>query len=218
MIFSPEEQQLIRSVGTASSLQPGHFLYMEGDRADMLYYLQAGRVRVFQNFPSGREVTLDVVEAGHIVGESAFLPEAFRPTCIQAVNAVRLISFRSADIVPYFQTMPQLALHFLQQCSNTIDRLSLRMQEQCLLDRYGKVASLILDITASDSPDKDTLRGKLPYTHEQIAASLGLSRPTVTAVLREFARRGWVENGYGYVRLLDRPALLRFIEAQKNQA
>lgn len=192
-------------------------IYMQEDLADLIYYIVKGRIRVFQNISSGREVTLDVVEAGHIIGESAFLPKALRPTCIQAINAVHLIGFRAADMIPYFQSEPQLALHFLQQCSNTIDRLSLRVHEQCLLDRYGKVASFILDITATNSPDKDTEDGNLPYTHENIADSLGLSRPTVTQVLRRFEQNGWITCGYGHVKVVDRQALALFVRQQREQ-
>ena len=216
-IFSSDEIAIITQVGTACTFQPGHLIYMEGDPANVIYYLQRGRVRVFQNIASGREVTLDVVEAGHIVGESAFYPNTLRPTCIQAVNEVQAVAFRLADLLPHLQTQPTLMIHLLQQCSSTIDRLCLRHQEQCLLDRYGKVASFILDITASDSPVRDTRHGNLPYTHEHIADSLGLSRPTVTAVLRHFEERGWIRNGYRHVQVTDRPALENFVQQQKDQ-
>ena len=68
-------------------------------------------------------------------------------------------------------------------CSVTMDYLVERMEEQCLLDRYGKVASYILNRTVPDSEDMGTEGGVLPYTHEDLSVSLGLNRSTVTQVL-----------------------------------
>lgn len=216
-VFSAEEKALLEQLGAPLHFQPGEMIYAEGDDAASIYYICRGRVRVFQSIASGREVTLDVVGAGSIIGESAFAAGSTRPTCIQAVNAVQLISIRTADLLPYFSHSPALALHLLQQCSNTIDRLCSRLNEQCLLDRYGKIASFLLDLTVQDSPETGTTGGAIPYTHEHIADSLGLKRSTVTSVLREFAQKGWISAGYRQVAITDRRALELFLEEQKNK-
>lgn len=216
-VFTHQEKRLFAQIGQPLTVQPGHMIYMEGDEADKIYYIKKGRVRVFQSISSGREVNMDVVGAGQIIGESAFGDRKIRPTTIQAVNAVQLIAIPVADMIPYLQKEPTLALHFLQQCSDTMDRLASRLHEQCLLDRYGKVASFILDLTATDSLEKGTVGGILPYTHENIADSLGLSRSTVTAVLRKFEKDGWTESGYGWVKVVNRGALEAFVSSQKDK-
>lgn len=213
-IFSEKERAQLERIGVAVGLQPGEMLYFQGDPADRVFYIKKGRLRVFQVTPSGREVTVDVVEAGHLIGESGLVPESLRPACIQAVNAVQLISVRTEELLRHLAAEPELALHFLQQCSETMDRLAARLYEQCLLDRYGKVASFMLDLTATDSPEKGTVGGILPYTHENIADSLGLNRTTVTGVLSRFENSGWIESGYRWVRVKDRAALEAFVQEQ----
>lgn len=215
-VLTSEEEKLLRNVGITVTVQPGGVIYMKGDRADRVYYILKGRVRIFENLYSGREMTLDVVGAGRMFGESAFVEHSTRPACVQAVNKVTLVSFRMGDVVPYFGTMPGLALHFLQLCSVTMDYLVERMEEQCLLDRYGKVASYILSRTAPASEDMGTEGGVLPYTHEDLSLSLGLNRSTVTQVLKKFQDQGWLERGYGFMRILDRQALEKVVERQKN--
>lgn len=212
--FSPQEIGLLTRLGVCVTIQPGAMLYFEGDPADKIYYILKGRVRVLRSFSNGREVTLDVVEAGHVIGESAFVEGGVRPATVQAVNTVQLISCRPGDLLPHFRTEPELALHFLQQCSNTMDRLAARLHDQCLLDRYGKVASFILDLSATDSPEKGTVGGTIPYTHENLADSLGLSRSTVSTVIKEFENRGWLQIGYRWVKVLDRQALAQFVQTR----
>lgn len=204
-------------IGSPLSLRPGEMLYFRGDAADRVFYIRKGRLRVFQMTRSGREVTLDVVEAGNIIGESAFVPDRARPASIQAVNEVRLLAAPAEALWRELEAQPQLAVRFLRQCSDTMDRLAQRFYEQCLLDRYGKVASFILDLTATDSPEKGTVGGRLPYTHGDIADSLGLNRTTVTGVLRLFEDRGWIENGYGKLYVKDRRALEDFVQEQLDE-
>ncbi len=216
-VFTREEERVLRDMGIVFTVQPGHLVYMKGDPADRVYYILKGRVRIFENLYSGREMTLDVVESGRIFGESAFSPGNLRPACVQAVNKVTLVSFRMADVLPYFRSRAEFALHFLQLCSNTMDHLTARMEEQCLLDRYGKVASFILDVTEQDSVEKGTAGGVIPYTHEDLSVSLGLNRSTVTMVLKEFEKQGCLERGYGYVKVVDRRALEAVVEGQKDR-
>ncbi len=216
-VFTREEERVLRDMGIVFTVQPGHLVYMKGDPADRVYYILKGRVRIFENLYSGREMTLDVVESGRIFGESAFAPGNLRPACVQAVNKVTLVSFRMADVLPYFRSRAEFALHFLQLCSNTMDHLTARMEEQCLLDRYGKVASFILDVTEQDSVEKGTAGGVIPYTHEDLSVSLGLNRSTVTMVLKEFEKQGCLERGYGYVKVVDRRALEAVVEGQKDR-
>lgn len=216
-VFTREEERVLRDMGIVFTVQPGHLVYMKGDPADRVYYILKGRVRIFENLYSGREMTLDVVESGRIFGESAFSPGNLRPACVQAVNKVILVSFRMTDVLPYFRSRAEFALHFLQLCSNTMDHLTARMEEQCLLDRYGKVASFILDVTEQDSVEKGTAGGVIPYTHEDLSVSLGLNRSTVTMVLKEFEKQGCLERGYGYVKVVDRRALEAVVEGQKDR-
>lgn len=216
-VFTREEERVLRDMGIVFTVQPGHLVYMKGDPADRVYYILKGRVRIFENLYSGREMTLDVVESGRIFGESAFAPGNLRPACVQAVNKVTLVSFRMADVLPYFRSRAEFALHFLQLCSNTMDHLTARMEEQCLLDRYGKVASFILDVTEQGSVEKGTAGGVIPYTHEDLSVSLGLNRSTVTMVLKEFEKQGCLERGYGYVKVVDRRALEAVVEGQKDR-
>ncbi len=216
-VFTREEEKILKDIGIGFTVQPGHLIYMKGDPADRVYYILKGRVRIFENLYSGREMTLDVVESGRIFGESAFKPGNTRPACVEAVNKAALVSFRMADVLPYFRMKTEFALHFLQLCSNTMDHLTARMEEQCLLDRFGKVASFILDVTGQDSVEKGTAGGVIPYTHEDLSISLGLNRSTVTAVLKELERDGGLERGYGYLKVKDRSVLEAVVERQKGR-
>ena len=53
--------------------------------------------------------------------------------------------------------------------------------------------------------------GLLHCTHEEIGSSVGVSRVTVSRVLGDFDRRGWVETGYKSLKLRNRQAIADFL-------
>lgn len=142
--------KILKTIGVELTLPAGRFVYMTGENADRVYLILSGRVRVLQLLPSGREFTIDVVKEGYIFGESSFGKSKIRPDCVQAVNEVRLISCKTNELIPYLEKEPKLALYLLRQCSDTMDRLASRLYEQGVLNRYGKVAAYILDVTADE--------------------------------------------------------------------
>ena len=56
------------------------------------------------------------------------------------------------------------------------------------------------------------LSGVIRCTHEEIGSTVGVSRVTVSRVLGEFDRNGWIETGYRSLTLKDRGALERLLD------
>ena len=50
----------------------------------------------------------------------------------------------------------------------------------------------------------------------EMSRHYGVSRVTVSRVLREFARRGFLETGYRSMRILDRGALIDFASQRED--
>ena len=215
--LTKREIEVIGHFGQELELAAGQIVYRKGSPSESLYYIKSGRVRIFDGFSSGREVTVDVIETGHIFGESAFAgceEGTPRPINVMTVTDTVLIRIPVCRLAEAAAKDPQLLLHLLQLCSDSMDRLTRRLEEQCMLDRYGKTASYLLDVTAVQSKEKGTLDGNVPYTHSQLAVALGLNRTTVSEVLKYFDRKRWIFCGYGKVQVTDRAGLEAFVRGQ----
>ena len=55
-------------------------------------------------------------------------------------------------------------------------------------------------------------RNCLPYTHQEIAECVNLSRITVTRILNDFKDKGWVDLKYRKVYILNRQALISQVD------
>lgn len=207
MRIRDEQFGMFEAVGQLLHYRAGELIYMQQDSADILYLIRKGRVRVYLSTESGEEVTLEIVEKGRIFGESSFVQDACRPTTVSAVTDTELVACRLSELGPALCGSWELTSALLQMMSDTCDYLSRLVKRAYLYDRRERLAAFLLEQTAVDNPDKGIVDGALPYTHEDLALVVGLSRVTVTRVLGEFQRQGWVECGYRKIRVRDRDGL-----------
>lgn len=196
-------------VGMKRRYQAKDIIYMQEDDAKYLYLITKGRVRVFDIASNGKEITYDVLDQGRIFGESSFFQNAYRPTTVTAVNDVELILCQLEDLYPYLHESHELTISLLQMMNETCNHVTKLLRWAQTYDRYEKVAAFLLDLTAQDNVHKDIIDGVIPYTHQDIACSTGLSRVTVTKVLNQFAQENYIKIRYGKIKVTDREGLFQ---------
>lgn len=197
--------------GTKIKYHPQDIIYMQEDDANSLYLITKGRVRVYIMNSTGDEVTLEIIEKGRIFGESSFMQNSIRPTTVQAITEVELIACHLNDLYPYLNESKELTISLLQLMSQTCDYLSSLVKKAYTYNRYEKVASFLLEQTITNNPDKDIINDTLPYTHEEIASLVGLSRVTTTKVLNEFANKKYIINEYKKITVINKKALSQLL-------
>ena len=171
--------------GITRTIPPGGLIYMQGE-------------------PSG---TLAVAGAGRLIGDSSFLAQSSRPTTVSAVPEVQLISCTTKSLMPYLMQSEELCLILFQLLTDTCNYLCSQVRRLTLYNRYQKVASFLLDETETPNPDKGIIGSTLPYSHEELAICVGLSRVTVTKILNEFGDAGYIELGYRKITVTGRAGL-----------
>lgn len=196
--------------------QPGETIYMQGDAADSFYLIRRGRVRAFYVTKSGKELTFEIIEKGKIIGESSFLSHSVYPVTIAAVNEVELLSCSLEMLNGSMEESKELMQVMLQLLSRTCNHLIEQLRRVTLYDRYQKIASYLLHETAFPDADRGVTDASIPYTQEELAASLGLNRVTVTRVLNEWKESGVIDTSYRKIRIKDREYLRRLLEAAKG--
>ena len=186
--------------GTKVIYHPHDIIYMQEDDANSLYLILRGRVRVYVMTSSGEEVTLEIIDRGRIFGESSFIQNSSRPTSVEAINEVELIACHLNDLFPYLKESNELTISLLQMMSQTCDYLSAMVKRAYTYNRYEKVASFLLE-------QEQQINHTISYTHEELASLLGLSRVTVTKVLNEFAKKGYIKIAYKKISIINKKGL-----------
>ena len=182
---------------------PGQIIYLQGTRAHQFYYILKGTARCFMTSEEGDERTLTLHRAGDLIGEAAFFDGEPRVSSAVAVTPCQVVAVDQQQLTQVFSQRPDLAISMLRYLSRTVRLLSSHV-DGSFLSADRRVARHLLTLPSVGEV--------LQCTHEEIGSSVGASRVTVSRVLGELERRGWLATGYRCVKLLDRPALAAFAD------
>ena len=178
---------------------PGYLIYLQDTEATCFYYLKSGRVKSFIQSEDGGSRVLNVYAAGSLFGEASFFDELPRVSSAVALAPCEIVPIDRELVAQEFARDPELALAMVKYLARTVRLLSGQVDQMAFRPARWRVASCLLSL----SPDG----GPVPCTQEDIACAVSASRVTVSRILNDFSRSGWVELGYRSVTLL-RPDLL----------
>ena len=177
---------------------PGFLIYLQGSEATCFYYLKEGTVKSYIQSEDGNERVLNIYNAGSLFGEASFFDELPRVSSAVAVTPCQLIPIDRELVRQEIANDPELALAMMKYLARTVRLLSHHVDQMAFRPAKWRVASYLL------SHEKD---GTVQCTQDDIAASVSVSRVTVSRILNECSRQGLVELGYRSVLLLDRTGL-----------
>ena len=185
--------------------EPGQMIYLQDTEAAQFYYILTGTVKCFISSPDGDERTLALHHGGELIGEASFFDRQPRVSSAVAVTPCELISVNRQHLEAVFARRPDLAISMLEYLARTVRLLSSHV-DSTFLQADQRIARHLLSRSAASG------RGEILCTHEEIGASVGVSRVTVSRVLGEFVRLGWIKTGYRTVHILRRRALEQRVE------
>ena len=186
-------------------LYPGNqMIYRQGELAERFYYLKSGRVRIFMSSENGQEKTLTLLEQGNIFGEAAFFDGLPRVSSARTLEKSQIIPINREVLLNCFREEPMLAFQLLHLFSKTVRMLSNQVDHMTFLQADRRIAKILTELSGG--------RGGEPIacSHEDLASMAGVSRVTVSRVVSEFARRGWISTQYRSIQILNLEALLHF--------
>jgi len=162
-----------------------------------LYRVREGLVRIQHVDEEGNALTLRFVRPGDFFGEEV-LTGSERGYFAEAVTRVSVEALEPSALDPeLFNELTQRLVLALHQGYRRIERLV----NQRLKNR---IAAALLEFLETDVADRDAEgRPLIRLTHDDLAAAVGSVRETVTKVVGELAREGFIKSGYGKITLLN---------------
>lgn len=166
--------------------QPGDFLYM----------LCTGRVKVGRTSEQGREITLLLLEAPQIFGETGlFVPDAPYGLMAETVEDSLIGVLRRSDVLAALSQSPCAALEMLKLVSERRALAEAQAADLVFLEVANRIARLLLRLHDMESRHggRHALPTRTKLTHQEMANMIGSTRETTTSILNDFKRQGAVE-------------------------
>lgn len=190
----------------AQKFKNNQIIYHQGEIVENFYYLKEGSVQVFVTSADGFEKILTTYKKGEIFGEASFFDGFPRMSSAKTFSSSEIIPINKTDIISYFQKEPFLALNFIELLSKKVRMLSNEIDNISFLSAEKRIAQYLLNMNLYTNCPIDC-------THEGIGKAVGVSRVTVSRALNKFSKYKWINIKYKKILILNKEALLEFLEA-----
>lgn len=181
------------------NLAKEQFLYQEGDDLEYVYFPITAVVSEFKILEDGRMVEIAVTGREGAVGLSSLFSDSHTaPNCTQvsqAGTALRL-DFETFDKLIRSDNRLRSSL------SQFVDLYIRQISQKAICNMYHSVKERLCTwlLMVQDRSGRSTLN----LTHEQIARTLGVYRPSITCIAQELRSNKLIDYSRGGISIVDR--------------
>ena len=187
----PEEQlRMLASVVTRRSTPRSTTVLAAGDLTDSLYIVLSGRLKVMMSDAEGKEVILSILGPGEFFGEMGLIDDSPRSASVVAIESCELLSITKRDFKKCLADNFEMAMAVMRGLVRRLREADRKIGSLALLDVYGRVARLLLDMSETVEGEKVVTK-RLPK--QDIAKMIGASREMVSRVMKDLQMGGYIE-------------------------
>jgi CRP-like cAMP-binding protein len=180
----------------------------EGDTTLAVHVLLRGRAKVVTTSADGSRCILAVRRPGDVLGELSAIDGRSRSASVVALDEVTDLCIPVGQFSTMLTTRPRVAHAVLTVVAGRLRDASSQRTESGDSRAAQRLESLLVDLAAQyGTTDPDGVAVALPFTQDELAASIGASRQTVVRALGKLRVADVVETRRQQVVVL-RPDLL----------
>jgi CRP-like cAMP-binding protein len=179
-------------------------IFRKGDLGQSMLVVVRGSVRITSHSVSGteKEVVLNIINPGDIVGEIALLDGELRTADAVAIGDVELLVLSRRDFLPFLERHSEVCIKLLTLLCQRLRKTSDQVEDLVFLDQPARLAKTLLRLaecneTSADQPGKSCVDLKL--TQSEIGALAGLRREAVNRQLHQWCTDGIVSLDHGRI-------------------
>ena len=188
--FPDEQLRMLSLVVTRRSAARSSTVMAAGDLTDSLYIVLSGRLKVMMSDADGKEVILSILGPGEFFGEMGLIDDSPRSASVVAIESCELLCIAKRDFKKCLAENFEMAMAVMRGLVRRLREADRKIGSLALLDVYGRVARLLLDMSENVEGEKIVTK-RLPK--QDIAKMIGASREMVSRVMKDLQMGGYIE-------------------------
>ena len=188
--FPDDQLRTLAAVVTRRSAPRASVIMAAGDQIDSLYIVISGRLKVMMGDADGKEVILSLIGPGEFFGEMGLIDDAPRSASVVTIEPCELLSVSKRDFKKCLAENFEMATAVMRSLVRRLREADRKIGSLALLDVYGRVARLLLDMSEDVNGQKMVTK-RLPK--QDIAKMIGASREMVSRVMKDLQMGGYIE-------------------------
>ena len=180
------------------------FVLYQGNSYQDTYILVEGRVKVFLNSPSGKQVVLDVYDSGMFLGEQEAIINRPYSASIINITPITVLVIRNRDFVEWSQKDHRFANRLIKNLSEQIYHLTNRMERYSMHSALQQIGLFLLQCDDE----------QVPITRELITYEVDTSYRNINRVLKRLADLNVIKINRSTIKITDYQTLQKIMETE----
>jgi len=195
--FDP--QAFLATVGrgkTTLSIDKRKKIFSQGDRADAVFYIQEGKVKLTVISHQGKEAVVAILEPGDFLGEACLAGQNARLATATALTASTIVRIEKPTMIRVLHDEPTFSELFLAYALSRNMRIEEDLVDQLFNSsekRLARVLLLLAHIGKERKPEPSLAK----ISQETLAEMVGTTRSRVSFFMNKFRKLGFIEYNGG---------------------
>ena len=188
---------------------PDATIFYQGDETDRLWLLNSGRLKMVHHEEDGREVILEIIEAGEMFGGATIFLDEHPATAI-CLAPSETTSFPRSIYTQFLLQHPEVAVRLIRMLGGRLHSvMDLHILAGERVER--RLAHILLKLAArAGRKQADGILITIPLSRQDLADMAGTTLETTIRLMSRFNGQGMVKTlKGGYILLLDEQQLRR---------
>jgi CRP-like cAMP-binding protein len=179
----------------------GEVLLAEGGKADVLYFVAEGAVKVFKTSADGKEQIFRIIRPGESFNDVPVLDGGTSLVSAAAMGPVLLKAIKKTDLEGIMREHVQVAFNVITVLSRRVEELIELVEDLSFRHVTGRVAKVLLEYA------DDRTGGRPHLTQQEMAAMIGTAREMVGRSLKGLEEDGFIRIERNRIIITNQQAL-----------
>jgi CRP/FNR family transcriptional regulator, cyclic AMP receptor protein len=192
------DQSFLAQPGPGKQFQswpPKHTVFSQGDKAEAVYYLHQGKVKLTVVSSQGKEAVVGVVGAHQFFGEHCLTGQIIRATTATVMEEARGVRITRSKMIETLQEQSAFNELFLKYLLSHSLRIEEDLVDQMFNSSEKRLARVLL-LLANFGKKGKPLTTITNVNQAMLADMIGTTRPRVNYFMNKFRKLGFLDyNG-----------------------
>jgi CRP/FNR family cyclic AMP-dependent transcriptional regulator len=196
LVFSPPE--LFKRIGgqmSARDYAHNEAVFVQGDKANAMFYVQTGNVKLTAESKSGKKAVLAILRKGDFFGEGCLGKQSLRMFSAMAIQSSTIARVPRMTIARVIRQEPAFANLLIAHLVIRIGRIEEDLVDQIFSPSEKRLARLLLFLAhfgTHNIPEPVHIK----VSQETLAEMIGTTRSRVSYFMNRFRKMGFIDyNG-----------------------
>jgi len=190
----------------------GEEIFAKGSPGNSLMIVLRGRVRISSISLTGKEIVLNIIDAGEIVGEIALLDGGERSGDAVAMTDCELLVLNRRDFIPFIENRADICLMLIKILCQRLRQTSEQVEDLQFRHLESRIAKALLHLSErSGQPVVDGRVLELHMSQSELSHIVGSSRESVNKQLQAWQKAGFIDLAKGSIVIRDPAAIEQLI-------